>query len=203
MKHELKNALVTLNIDYKVDENTQLVGNINSLVQVLNNLISNAIQSIYNNRYNEGYNAGRTNPIIQHVDISANPSANSYSMNWNLSNRISKYASLVLYQNLFPFMVSALDMSNWNTSMRRSCILYNWGYNATNGILTIRSAYTDGGMVQYGSAVYFHELFRDIPAHSGTASSCHQNQIFVSLHCLEVSNIPKITKIKSIYEFFF
>ena len=74
-------------------------------------------------------------------------------MNWNLSNHISKYASLVLYQNLFPFMVSALDMSNWNTSMRRSCILYNWGYNANNGILTIRSAYTDGGMVQYGSGI--------------------------------------------------
>ena len=52
MKHELKNALVTLNIDYKVDENTQLVGNINSLVQVLNNLISNAIQS-YNGKPNQ------------------------------------------------------------------------------------------------------------------------------------------------------
>ena len=131
--------------------------------------IANAIQTIANNQwsagntngwsaghtagYNEGYEAGRTNPIIQHVDISANPSANSYNMNWNLSKHISKYASLVLYQNLFPFMVSALDMSNWNTSMRRSCILYNWGYNATNGILTIRSAYTDGGMVQYGSGI--------------------------------------------------
>ena len=52
MKHELKNALVTLNIDYKVDENTQLVGNINSLVQVLNNLISNAIQA-YNGKPNQ------------------------------------------------------------------------------------------------------------------------------------------------------
>ena len=45
MKHELKNALVTLNISYKISENTQILGNINSLVQVLNNLISNAIQS--------------------------------------------------------------------------------------------------------------------------------------------------------------
>ena len=45
MKHELKNSLVTLNIEYKISENTKLLGNINSLVQVLNNLISNAIQS--------------------------------------------------------------------------------------------------------------------------------------------------------------
>ena len=52
MKKKKKNALVTLNIDYKVDENTQLVGNINSLVQVLNNLISNAIQS-YNGKPNQ------------------------------------------------------------------------------------------------------------------------------------------------------
>lgn len=52
MKHELKNALVTLNIDYKVSENTQILGNINSLVQVINNLISNAIQA-YNGRPNQ------------------------------------------------------------------------------------------------------------------------------------------------------
>ena len=45
MKHELKNALVTLNIEYKINENTKILGNINSLVQVLNNLISNAIQA--------------------------------------------------------------------------------------------------------------------------------------------------------------
>ena len=52
MKHEIKNALVTLNIDYKISENTQILGNINSLVQVLNNLISNAIQS-YNGKPNQ------------------------------------------------------------------------------------------------------------------------------------------------------
>ncbi|MBR3614966.1 MAG: GHKL domain-containing protein [Clostridia bacterium] len=45
MKHELQSALVTLNIINKVDDNTILKGNINSLVQVLNNLISNAIQA--------------------------------------------------------------------------------------------------------------------------------------------------------------
>ena len=45
MKHELQSALVTLNAINKVDDNTILKGNINSLVQVLNNLISNAIQA--------------------------------------------------------------------------------------------------------------------------------------------------------------
>lgn len=52
MKHELKNALVTLNIDYRISENTKILGNINSLVQVLNNLISNAIQA-YNGKPNQ------------------------------------------------------------------------------------------------------------------------------------------------------
>ena len=52
MKHELKNALITLNVKYNVNENTEIVGNINSLVQVLNNLISNAIQS-YNGKPNQ------------------------------------------------------------------------------------------------------------------------------------------------------
>ena len=45
MKHELKNAFVTLNVLTKTSEKTKIVGNINSLVQVVNNLISNAIQS--------------------------------------------------------------------------------------------------------------------------------------------------------------
>ncbi len=45
MKHELKNALVYLNVSLKVPEDTKLTGDINSLVQVINNMISNAIQS--------------------------------------------------------------------------------------------------------------------------------------------------------------
>ncbi len=45
MKHELKNAFITLNVLNKTGEKTKIVGNINSLVQVVNNLISNAIQS--------------------------------------------------------------------------------------------------------------------------------------------------------------
>lgn len=49
MRHELKNALVSLNVEMKTSENTVLKGNINSLVQVVNNMISNAIQA-YNGK---------------------------------------------------------------------------------------------------------------------------------------------------------
>ena len=52
MKHELKNALITLNIKMEADPNITLKGNINSLVQVINNMISNAIQA-YNGKTNE------------------------------------------------------------------------------------------------------------------------------------------------------
>jgi len=45
MKHELKNALINLNINNNVDEKVVLHGNIVSLVQVINNMISNSIQA--------------------------------------------------------------------------------------------------------------------------------------------------------------
>ena len=45
MKHELKNALIYLNISINVPRNTLLHGDINSLVQVINNMISNSIQA--------------------------------------------------------------------------------------------------------------------------------------------------------------
>lgn len=45
MKHELKKALVTLNLDLKVPTSLMIHGNINGLVQVINNMISNAIQA--------------------------------------------------------------------------------------------------------------------------------------------------------------
>lgn len=52
MKHEISNASLTLAIDVQVPSATTLVGDINSLVQVINNLITNAIQS-YNGRKSE------------------------------------------------------------------------------------------------------------------------------------------------------
>ena len=45
MKHELKNALVTLNTQINIDKKTTLHGDITSLVQVINNMISNSIQA--------------------------------------------------------------------------------------------------------------------------------------------------------------
>lgn len=45
MKHELKNALVYMNVQMKAPKSTTIHGDINSLVQVINNMISNAIQA--------------------------------------------------------------------------------------------------------------------------------------------------------------
>ena len=45
MKHELKNAIVYLNTKIMCNEETSIKGNMNSLVQVINNMISNAIQA--------------------------------------------------------------------------------------------------------------------------------------------------------------
>lgn len=55
MKHELKNALINLKTTVNLDKNTKISGNINSLVQVINNIISNAIQA-YNGKQNQDIN---------------------------------------------------------------------------------------------------------------------------------------------------
>lgn len=52
MKHELKNAYIYLNVLMKTDENIELKGDVNSIVQVVNNMISNAIQA-YNGERNK------------------------------------------------------------------------------------------------------------------------------------------------------
>ena len=49
MRHELKNAIIYLNISLNVDEHLSLMGDVNSLVQVINNMISNSIQA-YNGK---------------------------------------------------------------------------------------------------------------------------------------------------------
>lgn len=48
MRHELKNSITKLTIDDKTTKDDLIHGNINSLVQILNNMISNSIQA-YNN----------------------------------------------------------------------------------------------------------------------------------------------------------
>lgn len=55
MKHELKNALVVLNVQMNTSSSTTLHGNIVSLVQVINNMISNSIQA-YNGVPNKEIN---------------------------------------------------------------------------------------------------------------------------------------------------
>lgn len=45
MRHELKNALVNLVMDLQIEPDVTLKGNVNSLVQVINNMISNSIQA--------------------------------------------------------------------------------------------------------------------------------------------------------------
>lgn len=52
MKHELKNAYIYLNVLMKIDENQSIRGNVNILVQVINNIISNAIQA-YNGKHDQ------------------------------------------------------------------------------------------------------------------------------------------------------
>lgn len=55
MKHELKNALIDLNLNLQVDSHLTMKGDVNSLVQVINNMISNSIQS-YNGKTDEEIN---------------------------------------------------------------------------------------------------------------------------------------------------
>lgn len=52
MRHELKNALINLKTSVTIDGDTELKGNVNSLVQVINNMISNSIQA-YHGKTNE------------------------------------------------------------------------------------------------------------------------------------------------------
>ena len=52
MKHELKNAIIYLNISMRTDEKLTIHGDANSLVQVINNMISNSIQA-YNGKPNQ------------------------------------------------------------------------------------------------------------------------------------------------------
>ena len=71
MKHEIKNASLTLNTKIEVPSSVTLHGDINSLVQVINNLVTNAIQS-YNGQKNNTIELsakyGNNNIIISVAD---------------------------------------------------------------------------------------------------------------------------------------
>ena len=53
MKHELKHSYITLNTKVNIDENTTIDGDVNGLVQIINNLISNAIQAYQGEKYKD------------------------------------------------------------------------------------------------------------------------------------------------------
>ena len=63
MKHELKNAYTYLNVMMRTDEDLTLNGDVNSLVQVVNNMISNSIQA---------YNGARD----KNIDLEVNRKGN-------------------------------------------------------------------------------------------------------------------------------
>ena len=83
--------------------------------------------------------------VTKRYEFTALPDANTASMIWNISS-IPNYQSLVLYKNLFPYMNSDFDMSNWNTSLDRSWNVY-WSYSSGNLIVSTKG----GPEVQYGT----------------------------------------------------
>ena len=68
MKHELKNAYIYLNVLMKIDENQIIHGNVNVLVQVVNNMISNAIQA-YDGKHDQNIQL-EINKIDNYINIS-------------------------------------------------------------------------------------------------------------------------------------
>ena len=84
MKHELKNALINMNLQADVDTSTTVHGNINSLVQVINNIISNSIQAYQSQ--------GKTNEAI-----SINKICNIVNLNFiiNITSPININGSII------------------------------------------------------------------------------------------------------------
>ncbi len=87
MKHELNNALVTLEENVKVNKETVVKGNINSLVQVINNMISNAIQA-YDGKTEEKIILSIYKDDISHLLISVQDFAGGLPD--NVKNRLFK-----------------------------------------------------------------------------------------------------------------
>lgn len=75
MKHELKNAIIYLNVHMFVNSKIIIHGDVNSLVQVINNMISNAIQA-YNGKTEEeinlDFNLDENNNLVISIEDHAN-----------------------------------------------------------------------------------------------------------------------------------
>ena len=89
---------------------------------------------------------------LTYRDFTVTPTANSGSMSIDISD-IPKYKDLILWETLFPRMLSDLDMANWNTSMLRTGVGYDWNYDADKGILSISSRHTECVLIQYGTGL--------------------------------------------------
>ena len=89
---------------------------------------------------------------LTYRDFTVTPTANSGSMSIDISD-IPNYKDLILWETLFPRMLSDLDMSNWNTSMLRTGVGYDWNYDADKGILSISSRHTECVLIQYGTGL--------------------------------------------------
>ena len=85
---------------------------------------------------------------LTYRDFTVTPTANSGSMSIDISD-IPNYKDLILWETLFPRMLSDLDMANWNTSMLRTGVGYDWNYDADKGILSISSRHTECVLIQY------------------------------------------------------
>ena len=89
---------------------------------------------------------------LTYRDFTVTPTANSGSMSIDISD-IPNYKDLILWETLFPRMLSDLDMANWNTSMLRTGVGYDWNYDADKGILSISSRHTEYVLIQYGTGL--------------------------------------------------
>ena len=89
---------------------------------------------------------------LTYRDFTVTPTANSGSMSIDISD-IPNYKDLILWETLFPRMLSDLDIANWNTSMLRTGVGYDWNYDADKGILSISSRHTECVLIQYGTGL--------------------------------------------------
>ena len=89
---------------------------------------------------------------LTYRDFTVTPTANSKTISIDLSD-IPTYKDLILWETLYPRMLSDVDMPNWNTSMLRTGVGYDWNYNADKGILSISSRHTECVLIQYGTGL--------------------------------------------------
>lgn len=89
---------------------------------------------------------------LTYRDFTVTPTANSGSMSIDISD-IPNYKNLILWETMFPRMLSDLDMANWNTSMLRTGVGYDWDYDADKGILSISSRHPECVLIQYGTGL--------------------------------------------------